>query len=71
MTNSELLVKLSGIKELKAMQAEINLQLSALEDDIKADMDAKHHVFKNTLGNWLRTYTDSQLIGKTIQEVKL
>ena len=29
----------------------------------------KHHCFKETSGGWSRTYTDQQLIGKTIQEV--
>ena len=29
----------------------------------------KHHVFKSVRGGWSRTYTDAQLIGKSIQEV--
>ena len=40
-------------------------------DYVYIGKNGKHHVFKNTLGNWLRTYTDFQLIGKTIQEVKI
>ena len=30
----------------------------------------KHHVFRHFKGNWTRTYTDPQLIGKFIKEVK-
>ena len=29
----------------------------------------KHHVFRHYKGNWSRTYTDAQLIGKFIKEV--
>ena len=29
----------------------------------------KHHIFKAIHGDWTRTYTDAQLIGKSIQEV--
>ncbi len=29
----------------------------------------KHHVFRHYKGNWSRTYTDPQLIGKFIEEV--
>lgn len=28
-----------------------------------------HYVFRETRGGWSRTYTDAQLIGKTIEEV--
>ena len=31
----------------------------------------KHHVFKSVRGGWSRTYTDAQLIGKSIQEVTI
>lgn len=31
----------------------------------------KHHVFRETRGKWTRTYTDAQLVGKKIQEVKI
>lgn len=30
-----------------------------------------HHMFREVRGNWTRTYTDAQLIGKKIQEVKI
>ena len=30
----------------------------------------KHHVFRHFKGNWSRTYTDPQLIGKFIKEVE-
>lgn len=29
-----------------------------------------HHMFRESTGGWLRTYTDTQLIGKKITEVK-
>ena len=29
----------------------------------------KHHVFRETRGNWTQTYTDAQLVGKKVQEV--
>lgn len=28
-----------------------------------------HHMFREIYGNWTRTYTDAQLIGKTVKEV--
>ena len=28
-----------------------------------------HHVFREIRGNWTRTYTDAQLIGKKVKEV--
>ena len=31
----------------------------------------KHHVFKSVRSGWTRTYTDAQLIGKSIQEVTI
>ena len=31
--------------------------------------DGIHHVFTETQGDWTRTYTDAQLIGKRIEEV--
>lgn len=30
----------------------------------------KHHVFKNSAGNWITTFTDPQLIGKVIKGAK-
>ena len=30
-----------------------------------------HHVFREIRGNWTRTYTDAQLIGAMIEEVKV
>ena len=30
----------------------------------------KHHVFNHFKGGWCRTYTDAQLIGKIIKELK-
>lgn len=32
--------------------------------------DGIHHIFREINGNWTRCYTDPQLIGKTITEVK-
>lgn len=32
--------------------------------------EGRHHVFRESTGGWLRTYTDTQLIGKKITEVK-
>ena len=32
--------------------------------------DGKHHMFRNYLGGWITCYTDQQLIGKTVEEVK-
>ena len=32
--------------------------------------EGKHHIFREVRGGWIRTYTDIQLIGKHIQEVK-
>ena len=29
-----------------------------------------HHIFREVRGNWTRTYTDAQLIGKKIKEVE-
>ena len=31
--------------------------------------EGRHHMFREENGGWLRTYTDNQLIGKTIEEV--
>ena len=31
--------------------------------------EGKHHIFSEERGNWIRTYTDVQLMGKHIQEV--
>lgn len=31
--------------------------------------DGKHHIFREERGGWTRTYTDVQLMGKTIREV--
>ncbi len=30
--------------------------------------EGKHHMFRELIGGWLRTYTDNQLKGKTITE---
>ena len=30
-----------------------------------------HHFFQEVVGGWLRTYTDAQLVGKFVDEVKL
>lgn len=32
--------------------------------------EGRHHMFREATGGWLRTYTDTQLIGKKITEVK-
>ena len=32
--------------------------------------EGKHHFFREERGKWIRTYTDIQLMGKNIQEVK-
>ena len=32
--------------------------------------EGRHHIFRESIGGWLRTYTDNQLIGKKITEVK-
>ena len=31
--------------------------------------DGKHHIFRELNGGWTRTYTDAQLIGKSVTEV--
>ncbi len=31
----------------------------------------KHHMFREIKGNWTRTYTDAQLVGKKVLEVKI
>mgnify|MGYP006872985829 CR=1 FL=1 len=30
-----------------------------------------HYVFREVRGGWIRTYTDAQLVGKVIEEVRL
>ena len=32
--------------------------------------EGKHHMFRNYLGGWITCFTDPQLIGKTITELK-
>ena len=32
--------------------------------------DGIHYVFREIRGGWTRTYTDAQLIGKHVEEVK-
>ena len=32
--------------------------------------EGKHHMFRNYLGGWITCFTDPQLIGKSIKEVK-
>ena len=31
--------------------------------------EGKHHIFRELKGGWTRTYTDAQLIGKSVTEV--
>ncbi len=49
-------------------------KLSRLDDDCVFRYEGKqgiHHMFREVRGNWTRTYTDAQLIGKKIQEVEI
>ena len=32
--------------------------------------EGRHHMFREKRGGWIRTYTDTQLMGKKIKEVK-
>ena len=32
--------------------------------------EGRHHIFREKRGGWIRTYTDTQLMGKKIKEVK-
>ena len=33
--------------------------------------EGPHHMFQEVVGGWLRTYTDAQLVGKFVDEVRL
>ena len=56
MGNQELLKKLNEIKELKVMKEELENQLSALEDEVKAEMN-KQNVQKLLIGTYKVLYT--------------
>lgn len=56
MGNKELLAKLNEIKELKVMKEELENQLSALEDEVKAEM-VKQNVEKMLVGAYKVSYT--------------
>ena len=55
----------------------IFIKSSDSEKNVEADCifiylrkEGKHHIFREERGKWTRTYTDVQLLGKQIQEVK-
>ena len=57
MGQNELLAKLNEIKELQAMQEELETQLDALKDEVKAEM-VKQGVEKMLVGNYKVAYTE-------------
>ena len=56
MGQNELLAKLNEIKELQVMQEELEAQLDALKDEIKAEM-VKQGVEKMLVGTYKVSYT--------------
>ena len=54
------------IYEGKAVSSYDTLQQAVLRYERKSGI---HHVFRAVKGNWLITYTDAQLVDKTIKEV--
>ena len=56
MGQNELLAKLNEIKELQVMQEELEAQLDALKDEVKAEM-VKQGVEKLLIGSYKVAYT--------------
>ena len=56
MGQNELLAKLNEIKELQVMQEELEAQLDALKDEVKAEM-VKQGVEKMLVGTYKVSYT--------------
>ncbi len=69
------------IEHLYSIKDKLTLGLSRRKEDffdaetgygcifVYTGKHGKHHCFKSVRGDWTRTYTDAQLIGKSIQEV--